>query len=518
VITGVDPRTPVLVGVGQYAERIDDSDYRALSAVDLAAEAARAALNDCGTDTAALAGRIDTVAGVRQFEISTPWASAPLGKSTNYPRSVARRVGANPAEAILEVAGGQSPQHIVNEMSAAIAAGARDVVLVFGSEAISTVRHLMSGNEKPDFSDVVDGQLTDRGYGLEGMSGPEYVTHGLIDAPSQYALLENARRARLGLSPDHYRRQMAELFAPFTSVAAANPSAASRVERGVAELEEITASNRLIANPYPRLMVARDQVNQGAALLLMAAGTAMELGVPEDNWVFLHGHSDLRESNLLDRPDLSRAPSAVIAAQEALRVADIDVGEIATFDLYSCFPIAVSNVCDGLGVSADDPRGLTLTGGLPYFGGAGNNYSMHAIAETVHEMRKNRGSYGLVGANGGTLSKYSVGVYSTTPRTWRPDRSAALQSGLQARPVVAVTRVPEGSARIETYTVRHTKSGPLGIIVGRLAADDRRFLANPADGDTDLLRLLTDGDPIGTSITVQHHETGNTARLPEVRQ
>ena len=24
-----------------------------------------------------------------------------------------------------------------------------------------------------------------------------------------------------------------------------------------------------------------------------------------------------------------------------------------------------------------------MTGGLPFFGGAGNNYSMHAIAETV---------------------------------------------------------------------------------------------------------------------------------------
>jgi acetyl-CoA C-acetyltransferase len=508
-----DPRTPVLVGVGQFSERIADPDYRALSAVDLAAEAARAALIDCGADTTSVARRIDTVAGVRQFEISTPRASAPLGKSTNYPRSVAQRIGAHPAEAILEVVGGQSPQHLVNEMSGAIAADDRDVVLVFGSEAISTVRHLMSANEKPDFSEAVDGQLTDRGYGLEGLSGPDYVTHGLVDAPSQYALLENARRARLGLTADQNRRQMAELFSPFTRVAATNPFAASPLERSVGELEEVNPSNRLIAEPYPRLMVARDQVNQGAALLLMAAGVATELGVPEDRWVFLHGHADLREQNLLDRLDLSRAPSAVMATREALRVAGIELGQIVTFDLYSCFPIAVSNICDGLGLSADDSRGLTLTGGLPYFGGAGNNYSMHAIAETVHAMRKNRGSYGLVGANGGTLSKYSVGVYSTTPRTWRTDRSAALQSELQARPVAAVTRVPYGPARVETYTVRHPKSGPLGIIVGRLAADDRRFLANPAKDDDALLDLLVSGEPIGTLITVQPDGTGNVARM-----
>jgi acetyl-CoA C-acetyltransferase len=513
----IDPRTPVIVGVGQSSERIDDLDYRGLSAVELAAKAARAALRDCGADVTAVARRIDTVAGIRQFEISTPWARAPLGRSTNYPRSVAQRIGANPADAVLEVVGGQGPQHLVNEMSGAIAAGERSVTMLFGSEAISTVRHLSSADEAPDFSEVIDGQLNDRGYGLEGMSGTEFVTHGLVDAASQYALLDNARRARLGLTREQYRRQMAELFVPFTTVAATNPFAASPVERGVDELSAITVSNRMIADPYPRLMVARDQVNQGAAVVVMAAGIAAELGVPEDRWVFLHGHADLRERNLLDRPDLSRAPSAVAATEEALRVADIDVNGISTFDLYSCFPIAVSNVCDGMGLSADDPRGLTLTGGLPYFGGAGNNYSMHAIAETVRAMRESPGSHGLVGANGGTLSKYSVGIYSTVPRTWRADQSAARQAELHAWPVVEVAQVPQGSARIESYTVRHTKSGPVGIVIGRLDADDRRLLANPAAGDDDLLGLLIDGEPIGAHIVVQPHETGNKAALSSAR-
>jgi acetyl-CoA C-acetyltransferase len=514
----IDPRTPVIVGVGQSSERIDDSDYRGLSAVELAAAAARAALRDCGADVTAVARRIDTVAGVRQFEISTPWARAPLGRSTNYPRSVAKRIGAQPADAILEVVGGQSPQHLANEMAGAIAAGDRSVAMLFGSEAISTVRHLMPADCRPDFSEVVDGPLNDRGYGLEGLSGAEFVTHGLVDAASQYALLENARRARLGLTREQYRRQMAQLFAPFTRVAATNPFAASPVERSVDELAAITVSNRMIADPYPRLMVARDQVNQGAAILLMAAGTATELGVPQCQWVFLHGHADLRERNLLDRPDLSRAPSAVAATEEALRVADIGIDEVATFDLYSCFPIAVFNVCDGMGLSADDPRGLTLTGGLPYFGGAGNNYSMHAIAETVRVMRDRPGLHGLVGANGGTLSKYSVGIYSTTPRTWHADRSSALQAELQARPAAELAAAPAGSARIETYTLRHTSSGPVGIIVGRLDANNRRLLANPAEGDDDLLDLLIAGEPIGAQIIVQPNETGNKAALSTARQ
>jgi acetyl-CoA C-acetyltransferase len=42
-------------------------------------------------------------------------------------------------------------------------------------------------------------------------------------------------------------------------------------------------------------------------------------------------------------------------------------------DLYSCFPSAVEIGCKELGIATDDKRGLTITGGLPYFGGAGNN-------------------------------------------------------------------------------------------------------------------------------------------------
>ncbi|WP_440072196.1 hypothetical protein [Streptosporangium sp. OZ121] len=38
---GLDPRTPVLVGVGQSSERIGEPGYRRLSPVELAAAAVR---------------------------------------------------------------------------------------------------------------------------------------------------------------------------------------------------------------------------------------------------------------------------------------------------------------------------------------------------------------------------------------------------------------------------------------------------------------------------------------------
>ncbi|MCK2218814.1 acetyl-CoA acetyltransferase [Actinomadura sp. ATCC 31491] len=534
----IDPRTPVLVGAGQAAERIGEPGYRRLSPVELAAEAARRAVADAagkagdggkaedGEDAAEAAAEIvagivaavDTVAGVRQFEISAPGARAPLGRSSNFPRSVAARLGAAPRRAILEVVGGQSPQHLVNELAGTIAAGGADVALLFGAEAISTVRHLARAEDRPDFSEEVEGDLEDRGYGLKGLASRYQAAHGLTDAPSQYALFDNARRARLGRTREEYAAAMGALFAPFTKVAAANPYAAAPVERTAEELITPTPANRYIAEPYTRYLVAREKVNQGAAVLLMSVAEARRLGVPRDRWVFLHGHADLRERDLLERADLSASPAAVLAARHALEQAGVRAGDLAAIDLYSCFPIAVLNVCDGLGLPADGSRELTVTGGLPFFGGAGNNYSMHAIAELAHRLRAEPGAYGMVGANGGSLSKYSVGVYSTAPAPWRPDGGARLQAELDSWPGVEHVLHADGWATIETYTVKHARDGRrTGIVVGRLEAGGRRFLATTADGDDDTLGLLSTGEPIGRRVYARSFGSGNRVAVTRER-
>lgn len=505
--SNLDPNTPILVGAGQSADPIDAPDYHRWSAVDLAAEAAKAAVADAGIDPA----RVDTVAGIRQFENSTPFADAPLGRSDNYPRSVAARAGAEPRRAVLEVAGGQGPQHLVTEFAKAIAAGAAATVLLFGSEAISTTRAWAGKPDAPDFTEHVEGDLEDRGYGLEGMMSMYEASAGLTGAPPQYALFDNARRHRLGLSRDAYARQIGELFAPFTRVAAANPYAAAPTARSAEELMTVTERNRLIADPYPRFVVARDQVNQGAAVLLTSVGAAREAGIPEEKWVFLHGYADLRERNLLDRADLSASPASQRAAATAIERAGVTAADIDLFDLYSCFAIPVFNICDGLGLAHDDPRGLTLTGGLPFFGGAGNNYSMHAIAEVIAALRTRPGARGFVGANGGLMSKYSAAVYSTEPAPFQVHDDAAAQAELDAVPAPGVTESYSGPATVETYTVVTGRSGErTGIVVGRLP-DGTRTLATTTRGDDAAADFLMSEHPFGAAFDVTAGEKRNTA-------
>ena len=178
------------------------------------------------------------------------------------------------------------------------------------------------------------------------------------------------------------------------------------------------------------------------------------------------------------------------------------------FDFYSCFPVAVfSTAIDHLGLSADDPRGLTVTGGLPYFGGAGNGYSSHAIAEMVDRLRAKPGSFGLVGANGGFQSKYAALVLSTQPAPFpgwsearRPDDGA---------PVVA--DLVEGVGRIETYTVVHGREGPThAIAIGRLP-DGKRFIARSDDPAS--LAAMQARDPLGAQVALSNDGERNAFTL-----
>ncbi|MFT3661540.1 MAG: acetyl-CoA acetyltransferase [Gordonia sp. (in: high G+C Gram-positive bacteria)] len=510
-ITDLDPTTPVLVGVGQAAERLTDPDYAALGEADLAARAVTAAFDDAGLPADGPRPDVDVVAAVRSFERSTPVAVSPCGRPDNMPRAVAARVGIDPRRAVEEVAGGQSPQHLVTEFAGEIAAGRADTVVLLGAEVMSTVRRPRAeGEPRPDFTEHVGGRLEDRGFGIAGLTSVDEVKHGLVLPTNQYALLENARRHRLGLGRAEYAQRMGELFAPMTRVAARNPFAAAPRERTAAELVEPSESNRMVSLPYPRRLIARDQVNQAAAVVLMSVRAAAAAGIAPERWVFLHGHADAVEQPMPVRPDLSRSPAAVAALREALAMAGTDIDGIDHLDLYSCFPVAVFTVADEFGLRPDDPRGLTATGGLPYFGGPGNNYSMHGIAEIVQRVRRDPGAFGLVTANGGVLSKLSVGIYSTAPAPWRPSTSPEMQAALDRAERVRLCRYADGPAVIETFTVADPdRDSRNGLVVGRLP-DGERFLATVVRGDDALFaRLCGDDDPVGTEVFARSSAGGN---------
>ncbi len=164
-------------------------------------------------------------------------------------------------------------------------------------------------------------------------------------------------------------------------------------------------------------MVARESVNLGAAVLMCSLGRARELGIPESRWVFIHGLAEGEDINLSERDDPARSRVGEAVLDRALAQAGRRADDMDLLDIYSCFPCAVSAVAGHLGLPADGSRTLSLTGGLPYFGGPGNNYTMHGLAEAVSRLQAAPGAFALVTAVGGMMSKHAAGIYSRQPST-----------------------------------------------------------------------------------------------------
>jgi acetyl-CoA C-acetyltransferase len=487
---------PVLIGVGQSLSQWDGKSgpAGAPSPLSLMVDASKAALADTGA--AGITAAIDTIAVVRIFEDSVGRAAHPHGQNTNLPGTLSRETGTAPARLIYETVGGQSPQALVNEMARRIHEGEIEAVLISGSEANRASKGARKHGVEINWADGADAPYEDRGMGPMMLSREE-IKHGLIAPAYFYALFENAVAAREGRSRSAQRRAMAELFQPFSAVAAKNKYAQFPQEHDVAFLSTPSRENYEYADPYLKWFIAQDAVNQGAAAILVSSSKADELGVPQDKRVYLHGGGDAGDDLISLRPVIDRSWAMDTAVGRALAQAGKSAADMAHLDLYSCFPVAVFSGCAALGLDwRTDKRALTLTGGLPFFGGPGNNYSLHGIAEMANTLRRNKGAFGLVLANGGWMTKESAGVWSTTvPKAFTPAEPAA-----KAKDKVEVAIV-SGNAVLETFTVTHGKEGPeRGIIFARLP-DGRRVIANTA-GPAELAVLREDASPVGRKVAV----------------
>ena len=510
----MEDTTPIIIGGGQYTQKEADP-LKGLPPMGVAAEAARAALADTG-QADAIARAIDTIAIVRIFPDSSPARGHELGRADNPGRAVARRIGANPANAIYSNVGGQSPQALMSEMAEKIVAGDVEVVLLGGAESIKTQRNASRAGIELDWNEHDDGSQEDRGPG-GGFASMQEIKHGVGIPINTYPLFENAMRGHLGNSIEEHMSVMGNLFAPFTEMAARNPYSYYPTARSAQELVTPSAENRWIGWPYTKWLVAQDNIDQGASIILTSVGKARELGIDPSKWVFIHGVSEAKEGKtVMDREHFYKCHAMRINSGKAFDMAGIGIDDISFIDIYSCFTSAVEQACDAMGLAWDDPRGLTLTGGLPYFGGPGNNYTMHGFVEMLPRLRSNPGSYALITANGGTISKHATGIFSTTPTegTWQREDPSICQAEVDAIARPAIDENPSGNATIETYAVVHNRNGPAaGIVIGRLNESGARFCANtPTNAET--LNNLMEQDSLGRTGSVSTDD-GMNLFVPE---
>ncbi|GAB5451974.1 MAG: acetyl-CoA acetyltransferase [Halioglobus sp.] len=493
----VPDNTPIIVGVAQCVEHVNDGAQPPFtSPIDLAGTAAQKALADAG----AAADEIDTVAVIRFFaDAAKAWAS-PFGVSNNPPESVARRIGASPRDRIYSNASGAQPLQMLMEMLLDIARGERGMVLLAGAEAIANQRYALRNQLQDDWNEHFDVPLDNREY-LRRMASMEEIRSGLLMPAHYYALIENYQAHALGHDGDQHRQHMAQLMAPFSRVAAANPYSHSPNAYTADELAQVNRGNYLISHPLSKLLVAQDAVNQSAALLVTSAGRARQLGIDPSQWIFIEAYAEGEDCYLTQREDVGRSAAMEQVFDATLEMAQAGADSMSLLDIYSCFPCAVHAARCALGISADDCRGLTVTGGLPYFGGPGNNYVTHALAEMAVRLRGSE-DRGLITANGGILSKHAAAVLSN-----QAQRAAAIDwahytpitvepQSIAARPYAAEPH----SGSVISYTVIIGRDAPdVGVVLCE-DAEGARFLASSSDSAITASMLV--GSPIGRTVKV----------------
>jgi acetyl-CoA C-acetyltransferase len=479
-------RTPVIVGVAQLLDREEDP-RAALEPLAMLQRIARAAAEDAGAG-ARLLRAIDTCALVEIIG----W------RPQNGPALLAEYLGACPRRSLVSAVGGEMGLTLLSRAAELVAAGEARVAFVAGCNNLKTLR--AAGARGIELPWTVGGHGAPElvGETRAGSSALE-LRYGLGRPVDVYPLFENALRAHRGLDPETHLRAVGRLMSRFTEVAATNPDAWFPVRRSAEELVTVTQRNRMIAYPYPKYLNAFISTDQAAGCFVVSAAAARALGVPESKWVYWRGGAHVEEAAWYpsERRDFHSSPALAAAAGAALASAGADTGEIDAFDFYSCFPVAVELACQELGLAEDDPRGFTVTGGLPYAGGPASNYTLHALAALRQRLRERPGAQGLVTGNGWYLTKHLRRCWRR--RRCRPPR--ALRRPPRSPPVALLDQA-SGSARVETYTVSTTATGAArGIVVG-LEEDGARFLAN-TPADRALLEDLVASEAVGRRGTVR---------------
>lgn len=464
----VDPRTPVVVGVGQFRQRPANLDD-ALEPAAMMGEAVAAAVADA--EVPSLAGRADLVVAVKGA-----W---------RYPdpaRLVAQRFGASAARSALTSDGGNTPQSVINRLCKEIAAGELDVAILVGAEAIWSRRRMRAAGVEAKVTAQPAGSTPDRIIGSDlPMSTDTERARGLELPVHFYPIFESAVRYERSETLAEHRTRISQLWARFNAVAVANPYAWIRDPMTAEEIRDPSPANRMVGFPYTKAMNSNWDLDLAAAVIVCSAGAATDLGVPRDRWVFPHSGSDAHDTLAVsNRWSLAHSPAIRAAGRRALDLAGVGVDDIAHIDLYSCFPSAVQVAAGELGISQD--RQLTVTGGLTFAGGPLNNYVTHSVATMATVLRSDPGSFGLVTANGGYLTKHAIGVYCTEPSA-AGFRWQDAQAEVDATPTRAALDDHDGPVEIEAYTVMHGHDGPDKALVACLGPEGQRAWANTTDPD-----------------------------------
>ena len=469
---------PIVVGVAQAANKDPE---RVVHPMDLIESVVRAALDDAEAD---LLDRVDAV-------YTTPVS---VFSTTRPADELVERLGISADVRVESSYSGSSPQKMLAAACDAVATGQVRAAVVAGGIADASFRRAREAGLEPAAPPTAvwsQGSSQSADYSRHPrFSHADFprgeAAAGLNNPVSHFAMIESSLAAEAGHDPEERRRWLGRLMAPFTEVAARRPELAwFPIVRGPEELSAVSPDNRMVAQPYPKLMTSFPTVDLAAAVVVTSQAEADRAGVPRHRRIYPWAAASANERSFpSQRPHVGRTPALTGAVARVLEATEMDPHAIDLIDIYSCFPAAVQLGAAGLGV---EPLGrpLTVTGGLPYFGGPGASYVCHALVTMVEELRAGSGRTGMVIGLGGMAGRFAAGLYASAPpeTPWVNDTGDS-GSDRSTEEGVELDLGRSGRARVVAMTVLHERDdGPVAAPIFARFPDGRRTAARVAHPD-----------------------------------
>jgi acetyl-CoA C-acetyltransferase len=471
-----EDRIPVIVGVGEVSDHPADLTA-GLEPVALMVEALAQAEADCG---ASLLGDIQSldIVNFLSWRYADPAAL------------LCSRLGVKPAHAYYGPVGGESPVRYIHEAAKRIARGECAVAAICGAEAQSTATKAeRAGIDLPWTPFAHDAPVPLRNASFQK---PIATTLGVAKPVTVYPIYEAATAAHWGQTPREALEESGRLWSTYSGVAAQNPNAWLKRHVPADEIIAPTASNRLIAWPYTKLMVANPSVNQGAAILLTSLAKARAAGIAADRIVYVWGGASAEEPrDYLERDQFheSHAQNAVLNA--AMGLADGDGSAFGAIELYSCFPCVPKMARRTLGLGPDVQP--TVAGGLTFFGAPLNDYMAHAACAMVRKLR-NGAKLGLLYGQGGFVTKHHALVLSSdAPHTaLAQDTSVQADADRTRGPTPEFVTEATGRGKVESFTIIYDPKGNAqhGVVVLRTAEGARTLARVPVSDERTIAHLM----------------------------
>ena len=321
-------------------------------------------------------------------------------------------------------------------------------------------------------------------------------------AVGYYAILESALRAKKKLSIDEHKKYLGKMYSRFSKIAAKNPDGWSQKDLDWEDIANVDKKNTLQALPYNKFHCTSWNVNQASAMIICSEEIADELNIPQSKRVYPLASSETNHMiAAIQRPNLVKPIGLQLAADYILEICDKNNIKPNTFELYSCFPVAVQMFAEALQLKNNE--NFTVTGGMSFAGGPLNSYMIQSTVKMLANIRNVPSTIGLITGVSGMMTKQALAIWAKDPVMDFEARDVTAEAEKLEIPV-PMSSLKEGNAKVIGCTTIYEKLNPVKAVF--YAEDSQGHRLVLTSNEVEIIKQVEEVECIGLKINFSNKQ------------